>query len=231
MPPLAPVGVRGQTWSLEHQMGARVFVLKQAGLVYLANPKTATQALRAMLKPYAKGSPEETMNKHINAQAFDRRWREKAVRIAGGEVETFAVMREPMSHMSSWFRYRQREALRGHENSTYGMSFAEFVEGRLEEDQPPFARIGRQDKFLGFMGAAERPVTYVFDYDRLDLLMLFLSERLGADLAMPTRNVSPRPDDTDLTLPADLMARFREAHAGEFALYDKVQDQGVLETR
>lgn len=208
-----------------------MYVLKQAGLVYLANPKTGTQALRAMLKPFAKGTPEETMNKHINAQAFENRWRQKAEALAGGAVETFAVMREPMAHMSSWFRYRQRDALRGHENSTHGMSFADFVEGRLEEDQPPFARIGRQDKFLGFMGAAMRPVTYVFDYERLDLLMLFLSERLGADLAMPTRNVSPRGEDVDLTLPDDVLSRFRKAHEGEFDLYARVQDQGVLETR
>lgn len=207
-----------------------MFVLKQAGLVYLANPKTGTQALRAMLKPFAKGTPEETMNKHINAQAFDRRWRQKAELIAGGKVETFAVMREPMSHMSSWFRYRQRDALNGHENSTHGMNYAEFVEARMEEEQPPFARIGRQDKFLGFLGAAERPVTYVFDYDRLDLLILFLSDRLGADLAMPTRNVSPRREDADLTLPDDVMERFRKAHAGEFDLYDKVKELGVLET-
>ena len=231
MPPLAPVGVKGQTWSSEHQMGACVFVLKKAGLVYLANPKTGTQALRAMLKPFAKGSPEETMNRHINAQAFANRWRNKAEHIAGGPVETFAVMREPMSHMSSWFRYRQRDALKGHENSTHGMSYAEFVEARMEEEQPPFARIGRQDKFLGFMGAAVRPVTYVFDYDRLDLLMVFLSERLGVDLAMPTRNVSPRGEAIDLTLPDDLLARFRETHAGEFALYDQVHELGVLETR
>lgn len=208
-----------------------MLVLKKAGLVYLANPKTATQALRAMLRPHAGGTPEETLNKHINAQAFDRRWRQRAEGITGRPVETFAVMREPLAHMSSWFRYRQREALRGHENSTYGMSYAEFVAARLEEEQPPFARIGRQDRFLGFMGAAERPVTYVFDYDRLDLLMLFLSERLGVDLAMPTRNVSPRGEAIDLTLPDDLLARFREGHAGEFALYDQVHELGVLETR
>lgn len=208
-----------------------MLVLKKAGLVYLANPKTATQALRAMLRPHAEGTPQETLSKHVNAQAFDRRWRQKATAIAGGDVETFAVMREPMAHMSSWFRYRQREALRGHENSTYGMQYADFVAARLEEDQPPFARIGRQDKFLGFIGAAERPVTYVFDYERLDLLMAFLSERLGVDLAMPTRNVSPRGAEVDLTLPDDVLSRFRKAHAGEFDLYDRVHEQGVLETR
>ncbi len=207
-----------------------MLVLKQAGLVYLANPKTATQALRAMLRPFAGATPQDTGNKHINAAAYDRRWRAKVAQIVGGRVETLAVMREPLAHLGSWYRYRQRPALRGHENSTHGISFADFVEARLRDEPPPFARIGRQDRFLGFMDAAVPPVTYVFDYDRLDLLVLFLNDRLKADLAMPTRNVSPVLAGDALELPAPLLARLHEAHAGEFALYRQVHDLGVLES-
>jgi hypothetical protein len=206
-----------------------VLVLKKAGLVFLANPKTATQSLRAVLAPYAKATPEDTGDKHINAQIYGRKWARRIAHRIGTVPETFAVMREPLAHLGSWYRYRQRDALRGHENSTHDISFADFVTARLSDDPPPFARIGRQDRFLGFLNSGP-PVNYIFDYARLDLMMLFLSERLGTDLALPVRNVSPRGEADALDLPPDLAARLREVHAGEFALYDQVSDEGVLHT-
>ena len=47
-----------------------MLVLKKARLVFLANPKTATQSLRAMLAPHAKATPADTGDKHINASQF-----------------------------------------------------------------------------------------------------------------------------------------------------------------
>lgn len=205
-----------------------MLVLKKARLVFLANPKTATQSLRAALAPHAKATPDDTGDKHINAQIYARKWARRISTRIGAMPETFAVMREPMAHLGSWYRYRQREALRGHENSTHGISFPDFVTARLSDDPPPFARIGRQDRFLGFFNSGP-PVTYIFDYARLDLAMTFLSGRLGTDLALPVRNVSPKSEEA-LVLPPDLEARLREVHAGEFALYDRVSDQGVLHT-
>jgi hypothetical protein len=206
-----------------------VLVLKKARLVFLANPKTATQALRAMLAPHARATPENTGDKHINASIYARRWAARITKRIGAEPETFAVMREPVEHLGSWYRYRQRDALKGHANSTHGISFEDFVRARLQDDPPAFARIGRQDRFMGFLNAGP-PVRYIFDYARLDLLILFLSERLETDLVLPTRNVSPRIDPAALHLPDDLLARLKEAHAGEFALYHRVSDLGVLET-
>ena len=206
-----------------------MLVLKKARLVFLANPKTATQALRAMLAPHARATPENTGDKHINASIYARRWAARITKRIGAEPETFAVMREPLEHLGSWYRYRQREALRGHENSTHGITFEEFVRARLQDDPPAFARIGRQDRFMGFLNAGP-PVRYIFDYARLDLLILFLSERLETDLVLPTRNVSPRIDPAALHLPDDLLARLKETYAGDFALYHQVSDLGVLDT-
>ncbi|MDR7124816.1 gamma-glutamyl kinase [Pseudotabrizicola sp. 4114] len=206
-----------------------MLVLEQARLVFLANPKTATQSLRAMLEPFAQATPANTGHKHINAQIYGRKWAGVLRRSPGPRFETFAVMREPLEQLGSWFRYRQREALRGHENSTHGLSFAGFVEARLSDDPPPFARIGRQDRFLGFLNSGP-PVNYIFDYAALDRLLAFLSPRLGTRLSLPHRNASPRADVAALTLPEDLLARYHSAHATEFALYDRVRQSGMLHT-
>lgn len=209
--------------------GCKVLVLEKARLVYLANPKTATQSLRAALGPFARPFPDDPRHRHINAQAYARRWAHRVQDAVGFAPETVAVMREPLAHLGSWFRYRQRPALIGHENSTYGLTFAEFIEGFLAREQPPFARIGRQDRFLGFLGQCP-PVSYVFDYARLDLLMLFLSERLERELTLPQRNVSPELDEAALDLPPALLARLKREHALQFRLYAEVSDLGVLET-
>ena len=206
-----------------------MLVLKEAGLVFLANPKTATQSLRAVLAPHARATPSDTGAKHINATIYARKWANRIALRTGAVPETFAVMREPLEHLGSWFRYRQRDALRNHENSTYGLSFTDFIEAVLMPDPPPFARIGRQARFLGFLNGGP-PVNYIFDYARLDLMMLFLSERLDVTLTLPLRNVSPEAGEGALALPDDLLARLRQDQAAEFALYENVSDNGVLET-
>ncbi len=206
-----------------------MLVLRKAKLVFLANPKTATQSLRAMLAPYAKATPDETGDKHINAQIYGRKWARRVAARIGAEPETFAVMREPLDHLGSWYRYRQRDALRGHENSTHGLGFAAFVEARLSDDPPPFARIGRQDRFLGFLDSGP-PVTHIFDYAQLNLLIRFLSDRLGVAMRLPHRNASPGAAPQALALPDDLAARLRALHAAEFALYDRVRQAGRLHT-
>lgn len=206
-----------------------MLVLKQARLVYLANPKTATQSLRAALAPFSDATPPETANKHINAQIYGRKWAGRIRKALGTRPETFAVMRDPLDHLGSWYRYRQRDALRGHENSTHGISFAEFVKARLSDDPPPFARIGRQDRFLGFLEDGP-PVTYVFDYTDLGKMLTFLQDRLGVPLDLPHRNASPKAADETLVLPPPLLARYQKAHAVEFDLYDRVRQTGMLHT-
>jgi hypothetical protein len=206
-----------------------VLVLKKARLVFLANPKTATQSLRAMLAPHAKATPADTGDKHINAQIYARKWAKRIATRLGEVPETFAVMRQPLQHLNSWYRYRQRDALNGHENSTAGISFPDFIEAVLMDDPPPFARIGRQARFLGFMNDAP-PVNYIFDYAQLDLLVMFLSERLETPLKLPVRNVSPEGSGAGIDLPEDLLSRLHEAQRPEFALYAKVTEMGVLET-
>lgn len=204
-----------------------MLVLKQAGLVFLANPKTATQSLRAVLEPHAGATPRDTGAKHINATIYARKWADSITADLGTRPHTFAVMREPLEHLDSWHRYRQREAIRGHENSTHGIDFATFIDATLQDDPPAFARIGRQARFLGFLNDAP-PVDYIFDYARLDLMMAFINSRLGTDLTLPRRNVSP-PTDPSAPLPDALTARLKSALAVEFDLYARLGITGVLE--
>lgn len=203
-------------------------ILRTAGLVYLANPKTASQAIRVMLRPHSERPQEALRKPHMSAAGYARLLAPRLTQEFGCPPETVAVMREPMEHMQSWFRYRQREALKGRPKSTAELDFPKFVKHRLSDDPPPYARIGRQDRFLGF-SEGTTPVTHVFDYARLDLLVAYLQDRLGVALTLGMRNVSPWTD-APAPLPRWLDRAYRREYEAEFALYERVAATGHLIT-
>jgi hypothetical protein len=207
-----------------------VLVLKEARLVYLANPKTASRSIRAMLSPHAEAIPLGKEGTHLNAAGYARLYRADIADWLGADPETFAVMRDPLDHVGSWFRYRKRDSKRQQATSTRDITFAAFIEARLSGTAPAYARIGRQDRFLGF-GKHGPAVTYVFDYARLDLLVDFLSERVKDRLILPMQNVSPKLDPHELVLPYELEARYRAEYAEEFSLYNRVAEAGLLVNR
>ena len=70
------------------------------------------------------------------------------------KVESFCVMRNPTDWVFSWFRFRQRDALKnpnhpGASNYTGDISFDEFVAAYLQkENKPDFANITTQRNFF-----------------------------------------------------------------------------------
>jgi hypothetical protein len=210
-------------------MGCLLLLLRQAGLAFLANPKTASQAIIAMLKPHGERPELARGTPHMNSRTFANRLVPYLLVEYGQTFETVAVMREPLARLHSWFRYRQRDALIGKPNSTHGMTFDAFVAASLSDPTPPFASVGRQDRFLGFLGGGP-PVTHIFDHAHLDLLVDFLSDRLGEPLDLTHRNISPGATEPP-ALPPDIAARYAQAHHDEIVLYARVADQGHLITR
>jgi len=205
-----------------------VLVLAQARLVVLLTPKTGSQSLAAALAPHALPAGPGVKGRHIGATRYARDHAAAIAEALGELPRTLAVMRAPVDRLGSWFRYRARQGVADPAKMTAGLSFAEFVAATLEANPPSFARIGRQDQFLGLAGQGP-PVDLIVDFARMDLLEAHLSDALGLPVRLPHRNVSPG-DPPDLTLPLDLIDRFRAARSGEFALYDRVSASGLLET-
>jgi hypothetical protein len=65
-----------------------------------------------------------------------------------GPIETLAVMREPISWLGSWYRFRRRPFMEGKPNATFDVSFDDFVSAYMQGDPPGFANVGSQSKFL-----------------------------------------------------------------------------------
>ncbi len=189
-------------------------------LVFLSVPKTGTTAYQQALAPLAAMvilDPPEL--KHAPLYRYNRFFRpmfEKAARC--DDMETLAVMREPVSWLGSWYRYRRRPFMKGRANNTFDISFDAFVEAYLQGKPPGFANVGSQAKFL-----EPRPngtaITHLFRYEDQPALIAFLEQRLDTRIDLPRANVSP---EMPLSLSPDVAARLRRKKAEEFELYESI---------
>ncbi|KAA2316850.1 gamma-glutamyl kinase [Pseudooceanicola sediminis] len=193
-----------------------MLVFSKARLVFLSVPKTGTTAYETALSPLASmiiSDPPEL--KHTPLYRYNRFFRPALEKFIGPDIDVIAVMREPVSWLGSWFRYRQRSFLHGHPNGTHDLSFDAFVAAYCQQTRPPFANVGSQAKFLEPTRSGTR-VSRIFRYEDQPQLIAFLEERLEAKLDLSRKNVSP---EIPLGLAPEIEDRLRHRHADEFALY------------
>jgi len=203
-----------------------LLVFSRQNLVLLSVPKTGSTAYEAALAPHAAlviSAPPEL--KHAPVFRYNRFFRPMIERFIGQAPDVVAVMREPIDWLGSWYRYRRRDALLGHTNSTAEISFDDFVSAYCRGDPPPFARVGSQAKFLEPQRNGTR-VTHLFRYEDQAGFRGFLERRLGVVIDPPSCNRSPR---LPLDLSARTKARLRRKHADDFALHDGIGTDGAYE--
>lgn len=187
-------------------------------LVLLSVPKTGTTALQAALAPQAAivmRYPPQL--KHSPVTRY-RRFLQPLLQQGGGatEVETMALVRNPIDWLGSWYRYRARDEIAGQPNSTQGISFDDFVTEYTRGKPAPFANVGSQAKFLT-LGNGSVGVTHLFRYEAMDQVLAFLADRLGRDaITLKQRNVSPQ---MPLTLSQHVQERLRARCEAEFAIW------------
>lgn len=189
-------------------------------LVLLSVPKTGTSAYQEALQTRADlaiTNPPEL--KHAPLYRYNRWIRPMFERVCNTELEVAAVMREPVSWLGSWYRFRQRPFMDGKANSTKGISFDDFVRGYCKGQQPGYANVGSQAKFLETQKNGCR-VSHLFRYEDQTSIQSFLKERLNVTFDLQRRNVSPA---MELSLSPDIEALYRRKKPDEFELYDSIQ--------
>ena len=188
-------------------------------LALLSVPKTGTTAFQAALRDRADmviSDPPEL--KHAPVYRYNRWIRPMYERVCGAELEVAAVMREPVSWLGSWYRYRQRPALAGKPNSTKNVSFDEFLHAYCKGKPPAFANVGSQAKFLEAQPNGCK-VSHLFRYEDQEGLKRFLEQRLDQEIQLERKNVSPK---VDLTLSLEVEQHFRKKKPAEFELYESI---------
>ena len=196
-----------------------MLVFWKARLVLLAVPKTGTTALEQALLPYADAAIlNPPQQKHCTVKRYRNQLQKFFEQRGQRKLEVMAVVREPVDWLSSWYRYRARDAIAGSANSTRDIDFEAFVAAWLDESAP-FAKVGRQSRFVanedGSLG-----VDHLFSHSKLDQAVAFLEGRVKARLDLGRTNVSPA-QATELS--DDMCARLHTEAPEEFALWAHVQ--------
>lgn len=188
-------------------------------LAFLSVPKTGTTAYETALRGRADMViSEPPMLKHAPVYRYNRFVRPMFLKVCDVELELMAVMREPVSWLGSWWRYRQRDFMKGKPNATHGISFDDFVLAYMKGNKPGFADVGAQSKFLEAQPNGTG-ITHLFKYEDQPKLQDFLTNRLGVTFDLARENVSPAvPQD----LSGDVEMRFKRKFDSEFALYNSI---------
>ncbi len=192
------------------------------GFVFLAAPKTASTSIEQAFRSHADVSMKTNPFKHTRYAQFQRflqPWLDSKG-FPRESYEVVCVVREPIDWLASWWRYRSREELanpsrRYHRNYAGHLSFEQFARGYMGGEEQS-AQVGRQAKFVQ-PRSGEAGVDRLFRYDRLDLLVDFLSEKVGEEVGIGTSNVSPK---RSFSLPEACERELREFFAPEYRLYE-----------
>jgi len=188
-------------------------------LAFLSVPKTGTTAYQTALASRADiVISDPPLLKHAPVYRYNRFIRPMFQNVCNAEMELMAVMRDPISWLSSWYRYRQRPFMIDKPNNTHGITFDEFVLAYMKGKRPGFAEVGSQLKFLERQPNGTG-ITHLFAYEDQNRLQTFLEERLELKLTLERENVSPT---IEVALSTDVETRFRRKFEEDFALYDSI---------
>lgn len=186
-------------------------------LVIFAVPKTGTSALEAALSPYADMVLRyPPIMKHVPTYRFNRFLKPFFKVMSAPEFDSVACIREPVSWLGSWYKYRSREDVDGTPNSTAEISFDEFVDGYARGTRPPYSDVGSQARFLQKQDGSQA-VTHLFQYEQQDKYIAFLEDRLGRKISLEQTNVSP---ERPYQMSAKIEEKLRRKAAAEFELWE-----------
>ncbi len=108
----------------------RMLAVPKYGFVVLAVPKSGSTALEAAFTKHAQlvtsGPPSL---KHVTAREFDERFVPLLEQhgYARADYEVTALVREPVSWLASWWRYRSRPGIAGKRTYVGDLGFDEVV--------------------------------------------------------------------------------------------------------
>ena len=186
------------------------------GFAFLCMPKTASTSIETALFPYCDlvTKNKQPNLKHTNYRTYSRFIEPYLQKIVGEKLETVCVMRDPISWLHSWYRYRKRDALRGKENSTENMDFSEFIAKYISGD----IKVGKQSNFL-MNKDGEIGVDKIFKYENLNSLKNYFENKIGKSIEFPVMNVSPKED---LLLDEKLRSELENYLKNDYLIYNNI---------
>lgn len=166
--------------------------------VFLCTEKCASNSVETMLKAYSDiALLYPPALRHTNYREYSQYIKPYLKEKAGiDSIETICLVREPLSWLNSWYRFRSRYKIRDpkhpkHKNSTFGIQFSEFIEAYMSPNPPSFANVGSQFSFVqDHMNKVS--VDTIFLYESIGDFVEYMSNKVGRKLKIENKNVSPK---------------------------------------
>ncbi len=167
------------------------------GIGFICIPKCGSTTVERFMRPGSdfslSGNPQL---KHIRYEQVEEHIWPLLARLNLKTPFTFAVIREPVSWVESWYRFRARDELAPpdhpqHHNFSGHITFPEYVEAVLQPKPPSYARIHSQFFYIR-NGAGEVGVDKIIPLEQMDMAVPALLAEYNMPVARPKerRNVS-----------------------------------------
>ncbi|MDP2520924.1 hypothetical protein [Shimia thalassica] len=195
------------------------------GFGFICLPKCASTSIEAAIRPYCNirvtGHPGI---KHLTYQETHDTFFPLLEKKKLSRPHMFAVVRNPLDWVGSWYKYRSRDALKGSAAFAGECSFQEFVEAACSEKAPAFARIQNQSRFL-VNNDGKVSLDSLIRYSSLATDLPKFLVRFGVVLDdLPIRNVSPDKVLADMALNESGLAMLRKHFATDYKIFESIGD-------
>lgn len=191
--------------------------------VFLDMPKCTFTAIEETIRPLCSIILQSEI-KQCNMRHYER-FIEPLLKINHIDPSGFtiyALFREPVDWLHSWWRYLSAEEIArpaDRRRRRYGnLSFAQYVEQYIEKEVPALRGAGPQERVvIGQDGTTDR--VKLFRYEDIAAFQSELETQIGRRLNIDDLNVLPTPDGDVGTEVADAI---RAAIPRDFAVYDSI---------
>ncbi|MEJ8567760.1 sulfotransferase family 2 domain-containing protein [Elongatibacter sediminis] len=187
--------------------------------VFVANSKAASTSIEKSLSRHAdvvyQGSPDR---KHINLENARVEFESLFSEVGFHRFFKFGVMRDPVSWILSWFRYRKR---RNNPNALPGkMTFDAFWE---RKDWNFIRTDGTKRLQRDFFVSSDGKLLadYIIPYHELEPHYRKVCKALGVSARLPRVNVS-QPGVTEAQLSGDTLSQLREFYTEDYELFNRL---------
>jgi hypothetical protein len=178
-----------------------VLLAPKKGFVFLAMTKSASTAIETAFGPHSDIVFHANPFKHIGYAEFQQTLQPflEGKGFPRTSYEVVCVFRDPMDWLLSWWRFRSRKRLLKRaawkwagdvSSDEFARAYMAYHRGAPDAQEKRFAHLVRPLEVVQG-NPDEAPIDLIFRYDRLDLLVDYLSGKVDRDIEVATENTSP----------------------------------------
>ena len=198
---------------------------------FICVPKTASTSIEDALKRYCDIITEnDAYVKHTAAKNYEDyfsqfeqfiNWRKK-------RLEKVCVMREPLSHLISWYKFRQRDQLKdpNHPKHKYyikNITLDTFLTGFTLEERPIYCQEILPQSHFFCDNKNNIIVDRIFQFEKLNEVEDFFKKKINPKIKFDFLNVS-KTKKVNTSVDEELQEKLKNVFKLDYEIYESLQN-------